>query len=282
MNLKGLTLLVFVLLLTTAIFLRNPNFFSFLSKSQLIDTAGVTEITISQIHLAKIKDIWVVASSDNFPADQNKIEELLTNLASLTTDNLVSTNPDNHDQYGVGENGVVLKIGEQTIIIGNSGLGFAASNYFRLADSDQVYLSDTSFEPTAKDSEWRDLALNFPTSINQITIQNNSGEFVFEQKDDSWILMQPQLEKVIETRVADLAHRLQFMRAEDATTSGELGIPAVTITVKGVEGEDALVIGQEEGNERLVKLNSSPYLYYLPPSEFGVFLDLDKEYFQAD
>ena len=269
------TLLVFVLLLMIAVFLRNP----MLHGLSIVDTTKVTEITISQTHLSKIKDTWVVASSDNFPADQSKVEQLLTDLASLTKNNLVSINPDNHDEYGVGAEGVVLKIGEQTIIIGNSGPGFM-SNYFRLAESDEVYLSDTSFEPTAKDPEWKDLAINLRPSMTQITIQNSNGEFIIEQKDGSWILVQPQLEEVVETRVVDLANRLRFMRAEDATTSGELGIPAVTITVKGVEAEDALVIGQEEGNERLAKLHSSPYLYYLAPSEFGIFLDLDKEYFQ--
>ena len=275
------TLLVFVLLLMIAVFLRNPMFHGLpmLHGLSIVDTTKVTEITISQTHLSKIKDTWVVASSDNFPADQSKVEQLLTALASLTKNNLVSINPDNHDEYGVGAEGVVLKIGEQTIIIGNSGTGFT-SNYFRLAESDEVYLSDTSYESTVKDPEWKDLAINLRPSMTQITIQNSNGEFILEQKDGSWILVQPQLEKVVETRVADLAHRLQFMRAEDATTSGELGIPAVTITVKGVEAEDALVIGQEEGNERLAKLHSSPYLYYLAPSEFGIFLDLDKEYFQ--
>jgi len=278
LNKRVIVIVLFLILLVITIILRNPSLLELDAPQSIIKTEGATEITINQTKLTKTQDSWVVASQDNFPADELKVEQLLSDLSLLTKDNLVSSNPANHSQYGVGAEGVTLKVGAETLIIGDTGPSFS-TNYFRLAAEDEVYLVDVSFEPTVKDPEWRDLSLSFPPSIDRITIQNNNGEFVFEQKDNNWNITKPQLENAVDTRISDLVARIKSMRAEDATVSGEAGSPSVTITVKGVEGEDTLFIGQKEDNERLAKLDSLPYIYYLAPSEFGVFLELNNSYF---
>ena len=76
-----------------------------------VKSDDVSKITITktdtQINIQKKENSWTI---ENFKADPDKINTLLTNLSNIKISKTASTNKDNFKDMGIGETGYKLKI----------------------------------------------------------------------------------------------------------------------------------------------------------------------------
>lgn len=134
---------------------------------------SVTEITVRDANhstrLVKQGDLWVVASSDGYPANFEKIKSMVLELASLRILEQKTNQPEKHARIGLSrveeadsravEIGLSAEDGGElaTILVGDEGKGgVAAARYIRLRDDDQSYLVAGTLDYAAEARDWMD------------------------------------------------------------------------------------------------------------------------------
>ncbi len=125
-----------------------------------VNKIEVTESGTTAI-LTNNNGLWVIASDNNLPADNEKITILLDNIKTLAIKELVSENENNQPKFGVDSvSGINLKLSKDgttlfELIIGNAGPDYE-SDYIRLPDQKKVYLSNTPLRAKIL-TNWQDL-----------------------------------------------------------------------------------------------------------------------------
>jgi hypothetical protein len=117
----------------------------------LITTKEITALEINYnnqtLRLIRKNQSWLnQKDKEEIPADQAKIETLLTTLLKLKKDNPVSYNKTKYPQMGIEKNKIVIRSGNksQTLYIGKpAGIN---SSYVKIDSDDKVYLT-TDFSP---------------------------------------------------------------------------------------------------------------------------------------
>jgi len=142
-----------------------PKFFSKETKSKLIEsTDKVNSIKIKsdseeRTALIKSKGQWIVENKDNQPADEDKIDALLSSLEKLQVKETVSKNPDNFKNYNLTkETTTIVELYKEKekifeVWVGRAGPTFT-NTYFRLPEKEEVYLSNISLRSKAVQSNW--------------------------------------------------------------------------------------------------------------------------------
>ena len=304
---SGIMLIAFLVLLGVAFILRNPGVLPWKNSVEKVfpgfKEGKIDRVKIMEDVLVREGEEWKVESADNFPADKSKVELVLETTAELEKKEPVSKNKENHAKFGVdrgdqdnrGNQGRIrVKLSGEgkdfELIIGKSGPVFG-STYFRKGKEDKVYLADKSLGVIYNPGEWRDLNIGFriqDSGFKNIIVENASGIYELEKKGEEWKLAQPKVEdKIVQSRVEDLVSRLTNLEAADATTSANLaetGLdkPVVKVKVEDGKGKKTLTIGSKnEREQRFVQVSGNPYIYLLTPSDYGVFEEINKEYFTS-
>lgn len=150
---------VFVVLALVVLLLENPfgrseyekkvqtamPLFPHFDKEQVakIEITAAAETTT----LAKQDGEWVVTSLDNYPADAEGVEELLTKVGEFKNTQRVSTNPDKQVEFEVeSTTGVETQLMDANdtllahLFVGKTTPGFLSS-YVRVADTNDVYVA---------------------------------------------------------------------------------------------------------------------------------------------
>jgi uncharacterized protein DUF4340 len=96
----------------------------------------VDSLCFNQSCLQKEDDIWWY--QDKFPADSQKVNEIISALETINLDNLVSNNPQKFNQLGFsGDNPLIVRVGEITFELSTS-LQNISYSLIKLG-SDKVY-----------------------------------------------------------------------------------------------------------------------------------------------
>jgi hypothetical protein len=308
-NRSGIIVVVFLILLLVAYFLRNPDVLPVNKKAKLM-FPGFKREEISRIEVKRSgndADVlrmesgeWKVenpsaSSGRDFPAEREAIESALDTIGNLEKGELVSKKKENHGNFGVGESGINVKlIGKERVfkfIVGSRGPGFGKS-YIRKAREDKVYLVNESSDLIFGKGEWRDLKVKLKAQSSKlkiISITNENGIFEIAKEGDKWELVKPHEEKdIVQSRVEDLVSRLTNLEAADATTSAKLvetGLdkPIIRVDVKDGKSKSTLIIGNKNKQEqRFAQVSDNPYIYLLSPSDYGVLEEIDADYFRKE
>ena len=157
-----LLLVLLFLLLLFVIKLQPPQFltkkpsqpFSTLIKEKINELLITKEITTS---LVKKNKLWYVKkNNDEFPADQEKIGNIINAVIGLKKEEVVSTNKNKHKEFGIDKQKIEIKseAKKYVIFIGNSnGLD---SNYVRLDNENEVFTAG-GFTDALSSDDYRDL-----------------------------------------------------------------------------------------------------------------------------
>ncbi len=137
---------------------------------------------------------WMVEEK-NYPANFSRLTQLLENLASIKTSDVVSINPDKHDTYGVGEgqgtrvqvysadnrllvDWIAGSLRHQDIAGGQKPV---LEFYMRDARSDRVYLSGDAIQPAVDPVRWcevhllKDITADRIQWVQRIDFQNGES-----------------------------------------------------------------------------------------------------------
>jgi len=262
----------------------------------------ITAANGDQIELAKDMGNWVLPEADNYPAEADKVSELLEKIIGLKTDRLVTQTRASHKRLKVAkddfERRIVFELADgttHTLYLGTSPR--YGTCHIRADKRDEVYLARKLSLPDAGTgaSLWID-TLYFSVPKDQVvamTVENQNGRLEFE-KDDAgkWTMkeLSPD-EKFKENNVISMVNRissLRMLRPLGKTEQDDYGLrePNAVITVKTRDKEGnvktySLRVGakDEEDNSYVVKSSESPYYVRVADYLLKVFVERGRKDF---
>ncbi len=282
---------IFVFLLLVVLILENPfkkseyqkkveeatELFPSFNKEQVtkIEIVAKGEITT----LSKQDGNWVVASMDNYPADNEGVKDLLEKVTEFDNANHVSDNPKNQAEFQVDSSGVEAKLMDANdkvlahLFVGKNTPGFLSS-YVRVADSNDVYVAQGYLQSVFDKGTrtWKDRTIfNFNKGIvTQINI--TSPEETVELRLDAenkWQMHQPISTAANQTEVDNLLTTFSQLKSDDFAETKELteyGLDSPTSSISAILNDGTkvnLYVGKEEGGKLYVKSGDKATVFML-------------------
>ena len=257
------------------------------------DKEQVTKIEIvatgETTTLSKQDGKWVVASTDNYPADSEGVAQLLTKVSELKNTQRVSTNPEKQSEFEVDSTGVEAKLMDANdkllvhLFVGKITPGFLSS-YVRAAASNDVYVAQGSLQSVFNKGTrtWKDRTIfDFNKGIaTQLNI-SSSEETIELRLDENgiWQMLKPVAATANTTEVDNLLTTLSgldtddFAEANDDLAAYGLDVPQSTISAVLNDGTTAtLQIGKEEEGKLYVKRDDTETVFRLFKSNVDRFI----------
>ena len=213
---------------------------------------------------------WMVEEK-NFPVDFSRFTRLLENLASITTSDVVSVNPQKHEVYGVGEgqgtrvrvystdnrllvDWIAGSLRQQDIAGGQKPV---LEFYMRDARSDRVFLSGDAIQPAVDPVRWCEVQLLRDIAMERI-VSIKREDF---QTDESWLITR--LQASVEDEEGDQSHwsMLEPMKTTALAYAGD----SMATTIVGLEVADILGEADPKGGDEAK--------YGFPQDRFRVGID---------
>jgi len=213
---------------------------------------------------------WLVVSSDNYPADKDFIEDILSKVSEFKTDNLISDKPEKQSLFEVDSSGIEAKFSDSSgnliahFFVGKMGTDYS-SGYIRKADSNNVYIMDGNLRSMfGKESkEWRDKTIfDFSSgNVTKLTIVSEDKKIVLQLDTGSnkWKLIEPEAANANKDVVNGILNALSALKANDFAEKKELkeyGLdePKSLVSTDLNDGTSkTLFIGKEENGKYYVK-----------------------------
>jgi hypothetical protein len=227
MNKKTLLILsiIFIIVLIIASYEWWGKYLALLNslKNQEIDFSEFTNEISESVSIAKTgQQLKTLIKKENkkwyindFEASQKEINDFFQILKNIKTQMLVSKNAQNHENFGVGDNGYTLTFKtinkkETSFIIGSYG-PLLNSFYLRKKDSSNVYLAQgLLLNKISQDiNQWRDKTLvNIPKDIiskiemktndSLLTItKNQEGKWQAQEKNKNATLEEATIDRIL-------------------------------------------------------------------------------------
>ena len=281
MKTKQLLVLVGVLVVLGLLILMLENPFSKSEREKKVEAAlplfpdfkreSVTRVEITAsgetTTLVKEGDQWLVASMDNYPADQEAVDEMFDKVAGFKTVDLASTNPEKQSVFQVDSSGAEAKLSDANdnilahLFVGKTTPG-VFSSYIRAADSNNVYTGEGYLKATFDKGHrtWKDRTIfNFNKGdVTHLTIKSEEEEIELQlDAEGRWQMLKPVASAVNQTEIDSLLDKLSALETDDFEeeqdpAEHELDDPHATVAARLNDGSTrTLLIGkQEEGNDR--------------------------------
>ena len=248
------------------------------------DTEQVVEIEIiatgETTTLSKQNGSWVVASMDNYPADNEGVAELLSKVTEFKNTQRVSNNPEKQAEFEVDSTGVEAKLMDANnemlahLFVGKTTPGFLSS-YVRPADADDVYVAQGYLQSVFDKGTrtWKDRTI-FSFNKGIVTQLNiiSPAETVELRLDaeGTWQMLKPVVAAAKTTEVDTLLTAFSELDTDDfAQATNELaeyGLDAPQSTISAIlnDGTTAtLHVGKEEEGKLYVKRDDTETVFRL-------------------
>lgn len=272
-----------------------------------LEVANVISVTITdpsddEIRLERNGDGWTIAGTDGFPITASKIEDLLIELTSATSDRLVTQTAASHKRLQVAPDDFAKRVtlstdsGGETIYIGSSA--GAGATHIRVDGQNEAYLAGdvNAFEYNTRAASWVETLYSEVErdQVAAITLENANGTFSFEREisteEDStpgaWIMVDlAEGEELNESAVTSLLGQIASVRLAaplGKTAQDTYGVaePQATtrISLQGPEGESIvkLLVGAQDQESNNYYFKSSLSEHYVEISSFTGNQLLDK------
>lgn len=234
---------------------------------------------------------WFVASSHRYPADPDKVAEVLDMLAGAQLRTPIATQAIHHDTLKVGEHSADKQL--RWTADGETAtwwVGAAARQavHLRKDGTDDVYavtgLSAWSIRDTARAYLPNQILQIDPAQITSLAITNAQGAVSFARREDGWEAQGDTPMAARADEVDTLARKLGSLRLQQVVGTEVLpehglapGTARVTWTVHNGDQDTpgGLVIGAEQGGDRVVRSDADGFVVTVPSSAVTPFLEAD-------
>lgn len=286
----GLAVLVGIFIVSKLF--RSPKLESNIRKELVsLDTADITEIRMASagdqptvIKVKKDKGRWTVSQDDrSYPADRSIVEDVLSTVASLSAERMVSRKKDKWDSYNVGEKSTDVAVyagssRKAEFRVGKTGFnqspssgqfgrqGMEAFTYVRLADEDEVYMVNGFLEATFSRglNDWRDRSfLRFAhNDVTKVTFTYPAdSSFVLEKRDSLWMAGSRTADKSkVENYLRSISSKSETSFAEGFTG---IGNATARIQIDGATGTIATVEGWKQDAGWYLRSSRQPEVFFL-------------------
>ena len=139
---------------------------------------------------------WIVDTPAHYPADRDKIENLLTRLTGLRSDRLVTQTKEAHNRFQVGKEfgqkiTLTLAAGGERILYLGSSPNYTTT-HVRAEGDDRVYLVNelAGWQVPAEEQFWwqREYVMVPPEELREITLVNRAGGLRLVKGGEGWQL----------------------------------------------------------------------------------------------
>ena len=229
------------------------------------------------VELKRQDELWVLASSGNYPALINKVRAMVINMADFRLLEEKTGNPAMYSRLGVEDPDsndatsvlVTLKTGTgeeaASIIAGKprQSVGSKPGLYVRLPDQTNALLVEGMLDVSANDADWFERNLfDIPSGfIKNVSIQyadGNNFEIYKEFKEQPdfqarGVTLESSAEKIILTRIG---RSMEEMRADGVKALGSFSFPEETVTTTATTF-DGLII-----TAKIAKVENKAYAHF--------------------
>ena len=250
------------------------------------------------LHLVREAGAWKIESAAGYPAQQDKVDDLIGKLLGMRVRRPIATRTTSHNALKVGEKQygrrVEIRAGEtrRELII-----GAAKSNSVnvRLADEPDVYLASGLSEWSLQDdarSYWDSSYVDAnPAEMTTLQIDNEFGTLRFSRADDGW-----SLDGLPEGALADgdeierFLRKVATVRLQDPVGSEskpEYGLDSGarvswTIAAENESVSGGYTVGAARESLRYVKSDNDPFVVEVSESSLKELREATLQKFIAD
>lgn len=242
-----------------------------------LQTSTLEELTMEsssqKTHLTKVDGQWRVPAQENLPADQNKVQNLLSQLDSLRKGWPVAHRANSHERFEVANNKHKIKLALksqdgtlQELLLGTStGL---RKTHLRALPEDAVYSLDlNSYDVPCNELAWLDKDLIRVKGVKLI----KGPDYELELKEDQWSLLESNGE-LRQDKAKALAESFRTLRYAKPA-QGELPSERVAIEVTGSEGSWTFQFAQKDG-KFFVKRSDRDQVFELAKAYYHKIVDI--------
>lgn len=218
-----------------------------------------------EVVLEKKNNYWQVASHQNLPADNNRIETLLENFKKIEEKELVSENKNKFSTFGVDKDTpkITLFFPEKEISLVVGKYSFHRNGtYIRFSGENKVFLINSNLEEQIKNTAWerRRLLESVSYQTKEFTISQKGKQKSFSRPKEGW-----------QEKEKDLLYKLDFLEGKKAFALEEVSLPQKeSFRVELVDDKDKTTkiffyqqkgefFAKKEGEEFVVSLRKEKY-----------------------
>jgi hypothetical protein len=257
-----------------------------------VEFISIRDIDGNYLELSKSGSDWVLPVVGNFPANSEKVEQIIDKILAIKSNRLVTRTESSHQRLQVAEDDYsrMVVIGndggeENTIFIGSST--GAQATHIRKDGQDEVFLTGeiSAWEAATNSSSWIDTVYLTISSeeIMDAVLENGYGIMEFERDEtDRWVMKGLFDEEELDlSQLTSLLSKLTSLRMieplgiQDKVEYGFAEpLARLTLTIHdeelGVDEEITLLVGAltPEGDGYYVYSSASPY--YVTISNFSI------------
>lgn len=181
-----------------------------------------------EVELTKKNDQWLVATSNNYPADTESLEKAIDTLCDLKASKIASKNADAYSKYKLDNAQatiVNIKLNEdekKKLYVGKNGPGFTTT-YVRYEEDPKVYLIDEYLGSTFNRGgrTWRESTiLEFPVlDVSKIIIRQPEETLSFIQQanedgSSAWTCSELKERKIKTETIDRIIEQLSSLKAD--------------------------------------------------------------------
>jgi len=238
--------------------------------------------------LTKPAGDWLVETEDNYRADKEAVEEMLSKVKEFKTTNLVSQNPEKQSKYQVDEkSGIEVKLSDSSdnllahFFVGRSKADFLGA-HVRKADANEVYMMNENLTYVFdKQRGWRDKTIfKFNSGdATKLTIESEEQKILLQtDAEGKWEFIEPEKAKAKKDVVDGILNALSSLETDDFAEKKELkeyGLdePASSVSAELNDGSSrVLLIGKEESGKHHVKRADKETVFLIYKSKVNQLL----------
>lgn len=241
-----------------------------------IETRPAAGAEPSPLVLVRDDDRWKLASAADYPADPEKVEQLIDSLVALHAGSAIATRAASHSALNVADDNYGRRIrvaagGETSEWL--MGAATSRSVNLRRADGDDVHLATGAGEWSFRDDARSYYDLTFidadVETFGAVAVHNEHGELRFEKQEGGWRLAdatddETSVPEIIGDFLGEVA-RVRMTAPESASPEPAHGLEDGvrvdwTIIAEDQSVAGGYVVGSERDGERFVKGVGRPYV----------------------
>ena len=212
-----------------------------------VDMSTVTAITIddsmSTTHLAQVEGVWSVAEQNNYPADLDRLRQMMRSLDGMEAGQIADANADHLAEFGLVSGGesaplrIRLEHGQGTTVLtlgktrmpqsGEMGWGPSPGRYVRVDEGPVQLIKEDIRMVQADSGQWWDRKLLevAADAIRQVTVGSGDAAYVMNRDTNGMYTLVGAAEgETVDAGAANrLFNALRSLRAEKMLSEAEGG-----------------------------------------------------------
>lgn len=245
---------------------KQPQPFSKIKSTEIVGLSIQGEATNNLI-LRKNNHWYVRKDGEEFPADEERINNLIQTLISLSKTEIASKNKNRHRDLGVGKKNIAIKTNAENYLLYIGSSASLTKNYIRLNDENEVFIAE-GLENVFSPEDYRDLSLRLianENDVNYASINFNGQTTILNKKGNNWLIAQKQAKK---DRVDFFLNDAKTVKANDILSKKSfdqaLSYPNLSLQIKEKGAIKTVDFFQKDQNNYWATTSLSDYIFQVP------------------